>query len=53
MSASHEQHAHTCCHSPHQAGPDAAGCETTHATKTGAAAQSSSPMSEHAHAHAP
>jgi Cu+-exporting ATPase len=51
MSASREQHAHACCHSPHQVGPDAAGCETTRAT-TPEAAKSSRAMSEHAHNHA-
>ena len=50
MSASHDQHAHTCCHASKQHGPDTAAGETTHATDVGAAAgTSSSPVDEHAH----
>ena len=50
MSASHDRHAHTCCHASTKHGPDTAAGETTHATDVGAAAgTSSNPMDEHAH----
>ena len=50
MSASHDQHTHTCCHASKQHGPDTAAGETTRATDVGAAAgTSSSPVDGHAH----
>ena len=49
MSASHDQHAHTCCHASTKHGPDTAAGKTTHATDVEAAAgTSSNPMDGHA-----
>ena len=52
MSASHDPHAHTCCHASTKPGPDTATAEATQATDVGTeTGTSSKPLDGHAHQH--